>query len=65
MTPEAIKAKLELIDQIEKVRNTNNVNWMNLLRIAIQSSPQDTMKIIREINTRDNEISTLFAKLGE
>jgi hypothetical protein len=65
MTPEAIKAKLELIDQIEKVRNTNNVNWMNLLRIAIQSNPADTMKVIREINTRDNEISTLFAKLGE
>jgi hypothetical protein len=65
MTPEAIKAKLDLIDQIEKVRNTNNVNWMNLLRIAIQSNPQDTMKVIREINTRDNEISTLFAKLGE
>lgn len=65
MTPEAIKAKLELIDQIEKVRNTNNVNWMNLLRIAIQSNPEDTMKVIREINTRDNEISTLFAKLGE
>ncbi|NBR91099.1 MAG: hypothetical protein EBS68_14550 [Rhodobacteraceae bacterium] len=65
MTPEAIKAKLELIDQIEKVRNNNNVNWMNLLRIAIQSNPEDTMKVIREINTRDNEISTLFAKLGE
>lgn len=65
MTPEAIKAKLELIDQIEKVRNTNNVNWMNLLRIAIQSNPEDTMQVIREINTRDNEISTLFAKLGE
>jgi RimJ/RimL family protein N-acetyltransferase len=65
MTPEQIDAKLKLIDAIEAVRNKNNVNWMNLLRVALRADPEGTLELVRQINTKDNEISELFAKLGE
>lgn len=65
MTPEQIEEKLKLIDAIEQVRTKNNVNWMNLLRVALRADPEGTLDLVREINTKDNEISQLFAKLGE
>ncbi|MAN15304.1 hypothetical protein [Alterinioella nitratireducens] len=65
MTPEQIEEKLKLIDAIEQVRTKNNVNWMNLLRVALRADPEGTLELVREINTKDNEISELFAKLGE
>ncbi len=60
-----IAEKLKLIDEIEKIRTANNVNWMDLLRLAFKSSPEETKTLIRRINTDDRRISDLFAKLGE
>ncbi len=60
-----IEAKLAIIDEIEKIRTKNNVNWMNLLRVALKADPENTMALVREINTSDNAISALFAQLGE
>jgi hypothetical protein len=57
--------KLKLIDEIEKIRTANNVNWMDLLRLAFTKAPEETKLLIRKINTDDNKISALFAKLGE
>lgn len=65
MTPEEMAKKLALIDDIEQIRTRKNVNWMNLLRVALKADPQSTLALVREINTRDTEISELFAKLGE
>jgi hypothetical protein len=65
MTPAEMAKKLALIDDIEQIRTRNNVNWMNLLRVALRADPQSTLALVREINTRDTEISELFAKLGE
>ena len=33
---------LKIIKQIENIRKKNNVNWMNLLRLAFKSSPKKT-----------------------
>lgn len=60
-----IEEKLKLIDQIEAIRTRNNVNWMDLLRVAYKSAPEETKVLIKRINTDDNRISELFAKLGE
>ncbi|MYB88490.1 MAG: hypothetical protein F4X93_00785 [Proteobacteria bacterium] len=57
--------KLLLIDEIETVRRSNNVNWMDLLRLAFAKAPNEAKKIIRRINSDDNKISELFKKLGE
>jgi len=58
-------SKLTLIDEIENIRRANNVNWMDLLRLAFRESPNQAKELVRRINTDDNKISALFAKLGE
>lgn len=55
----------EIIDQIEKIRTKNNVNWMNLLRLAFKHSPNEARKIVLQINNDDNNISKLLKKLAE
>ena len=52
-----------IIDQIEKVRSRNNVNWMNLMRLAFRVSPKEAEKIFTEVNVDDGEISQLLSKL--
>jgi len=54
---------LKIIDQIEKVRTRNNVNWMNVLRIAFQNDPKSAKMCLRKINTQDQQISRLVAQL--
>jgi len=59
----SIKTYLKIIDKIEKVRTQNNVNWMNVLRIAFQNDPQAAKMCLRKINTQDQQISRLVAQL--
>ena len=55
---------LEIINQIEKVRSKNNINWMNILRLAFKHSPTEARKIVSKINQDDGEISLLLKKLS-
>lgn len=57
--------KLKLIDDIEKIRTRNNINWMNLLRIVAIEAPDSLTTITSEINATDSEISKLLAKLAQ
>ena len=54
---------LKIIKQIENIRKKNNVNWMNLLRLAFKSSPKKTAKIMSKIYVDDNKIGKLVKKL--
>lgn len=56
---------LEIINELEKARQNNNINWMNILRLAFKNSPQEARKIIFEINKKDNEISLILDKLSK
>jgi len=58
-----IKYYLEIIDEIEKVRSRNNVNWMDILRLAFTHAPEDAKELMRKINISDDEISNLLKKL--
>jgi methionyl-tRNA formyltransferase len=58
------KRALDLIDEIEKVRTLNNINWMDLLRVVARLSPQELAQITRRINENDLQIMELFKKLG-
>ena len=58
------KRTLDLIDEIEKVRTLNNINWMDLLRVVARLSPQELAQITRRINENDLQIMELFKKLG-
>jgi hypothetical protein len=55
---------LTIIDEIEKVRSLNNVNWMNLLRIVAVRAPDKLSEIVSNINEADEEISQLLKKLN-
>ena len=48
-----------IISKIEKIRKNNNVNWMNILRIAFKFSPRATARIMSKIYTDDQKISSL------
>ncbi len=54
---------LSIIDQIEKVRTKNNMNWMDILRLAFIHSPEDAKKLMKKIDLEDNQISDLVKKL--
>ncbi len=60
-----IKHYLKIIDDIEKVRTRNNVNWMDILRLAFIHAPEDAKELMKKINAEDNEISELFKKLTQ
>jgi len=57
------KKNLSLINEIENVRGSNNVNWMDILRLGIIKSPKDAKNIIKKINSDDDVIGSLLKKL--
>jgi len=56
---------LDIIDEVENVRSKNNVNWMDVLRLAFTHAPDKAKDLMRKINAEDNRISDLFKKLSE
>ena len=56
---------LSIISKIEKIRSKNNVNWMNILRLAFKLDPVSAKKIMKKINYDDKRISNLLNKLGK
>ena len=56
---------LDIIDEIEKVRGRNNVNWMDILRLVFKHSPEEAKKLMKKINEEDDRISELFKKLSQ
>ena len=60
-----IEYYLKIIDEIEKVRTRNNMNWMDVLRLAFIHTPQEAKKLMKKIDHEDNRISALVKKLSE
>ncbi len=56
---------LKIIDKIEKIRSKNNVNWMNILRLAFKLDPKKASKIMSKINYDDKKISVLLNQLSK
>lgn len=56
---------LNIINQIEKVRSKNNINWMDVLRLAFKHSPNEAKKLVKKINAQDSKISNLLKKLSK
>ena len=57
------KNYLLIIKKIENIRKRNNVNWMNILRLAFKKSPKQAAKIMAKIYWDDHSISNLVKKL--
>lgn len=53
----------KIINQIQEIRKKNNVNWMDILRIAFESSPNRTKGVFKNIFKDDKSINALSRKL--
>ena len=53
----------KIINQIQKIRSKNNVNWMNILKLAFKYAPKEAGKLMKKINSDDKKISNLVNKL--
>jgi len=54
---------LKLINQIQKIRKKNNVNWMDMLRLAFKHDPKNASKIMANIYSDDQRVSKIVKKL--
>ena len=54
-----------IIDQISKARVKNNQNWMRLLEIAFEFAPEQSKKILKDINNQDRKINKFAEKLSK
>ncbi len=54
-----------IINKIENIRKKNNVNWMNMLRLAFKHAPKEAAKIMYHVNADDKKISNLLKKLSK
>lgn len=54
----------KIINQIQRVRSKNNVNWMNILKLAFKLDPKNASMIMKKINYDDKKISNLLKKLS-
>ena len=55
----------KIINQIQKIRSKNNVNWMNILKLAFKLDPKSASKIMKKINYDDKKISRLLNMLSK
>ncbi len=55
----------KLITQISNARKKNNINWMNLLRLAMKFAPAEAKKILKDINKQDQKISKLVSRISK
>ena len=59
------RTDLEIIDEIEKIRTKNNVNWMDILRLVFTVAPDEARKLMSRVDEFDNRISLLVKELSE
>jgi len=60
-----IEHYLKIIDEIEQVRSGNNMNWMDILRLAFKHAPVEAKELMKKIDHEDNRISELVKKLSK
>ena len=54
-----------ILGQIESARARNNINWIALLKIALEHAPKETAEVLDRINETDDEVSLLTKQLME
>tara|TARA_S200002703_G_scaffold22999_1_gene19748 strand:- start:7351 stop:8109 length:759 start_codon:yes stop_codon:yes gene_type:complete len=58
------RTDLEIIDEVENIRTKNNVNWMDILRLAFKHAPEDARTLMGKVNKYDGRISVLLTELS-
>ena len=57
------KKALKMINQIQNIRKKNNVNWMDILRLAFKHDPKNAAKIMSNVYSDDQKVSKIVKKL--
>ncbi len=57
------KKNIDIINKIQKIRSKNNINWMNILKLAFKNNPKEAAKIMSNVNHDDKKISRLVKQL--
>ncbi len=53
------------VDRIQAVRQSNNILWMDLVRLALEVSPTRTRRILAQIAENDAKVQALTRQLSE
>ncbi len=54
---------LKYINEVQRIRSKNNINWMNVLRLAFKHDPKGAAKLMKKINSDDGKIGKVLKKL--
>jgi len=54
----------ETLKQIEETRSKNNIEWMKILRIAMEYAPEETQEVLRQIRKHDERVVALVKELS-
>lgn len=54
----------ELIEQIQKIRAKNNINWMDILRLAFNNNKEKVREIFKNVKDCDEQINNLSKELA-
>lgn len=59
------RTDLEIIEEVQQIRSKNNVNWMDILRLAFKHAPDEARELMGRVNDYDGKISSLLKELSE
>ena len=57
------KKNILIINKIQKIRSKNNINCMNILKLAFKTNPKEASKIMSKVSNDDNKITKLVKRL--
>lgn len=55
----------QLIDEMQEIRRKNNINWMDLVRLAFKLDPVRAKSIMLEVIENDELVIDILRKLSE
>ena len=55
----------QIINKIQLLRQKNNINWMNILRLSMKYAPKETKKLLKNINDLDKKISKEVSSMSK
>ncbi len=55
--------RMNILNKIKEIRTNNNILWMEILKLALESNPKETKKILKGIFKNDRTINTNLKKL--
>lgn len=58
------RTDFEILDEIQQIRSKNNINWMDILRLAFTHAPEEARQLVGKINDFDMKISSLSKELS-